>query len=47
MPQMPVFFVGLPIQIAIQIAVLMLVTSGMMLVFLERFQQAFAPLLAP
>lgn len=47
MPQMPVFFVGLPIQIVVQISVLLLTTSGMMLVFLSRFGDGIGAFLAP
>jgi flagellar biosynthetic protein FliR len=36
MPQLPVFFVGLPIQLVVMIGVLALTTSGAMLVFLDR-----------
>ena len=37
MPQLPVFFFGLPVQITVQLWVLMLVLSGIMLVFTRRF----------
>ena len=47
MPQMPVFFVGLPIQITIQIAVLMMAVSGIMMVFLMRFDEGYGVFLAP
>jgi len=39
MPQLPVFFVGLPIQVGLQIWVIMLAISGVMLVFLDYFAQ--------
>ena len=47
MPQMPVFFVGMPIQIVIQLSVLLLTVSGMMLVFLSRFGDGVGAFLAP
>ena len=40
MPQLPVFFFGLPVQISLQIWVLMVTVSGIMLVFTERFRTA-------
>ncbi len=46
MPQMPVFFVGLPIQIVVQISVLTLTLSGIMLVFLSRFGEGIGAFLA-
>ncbi|MCP5364661.1 MAG: flagellar biosynthetic protein FliR [Hyphomicrobiales bacterium] len=39
MPQLPVFFVGLPIQVGLQVWVIMLAISGVMLVFLDYFAQ--------
>ena len=42
MPQLPVFFFGMPFQIGAQIWVLMLTTSGIMLVFLDRFREGTA-----
>jgi flagellar biosynthetic protein FliR len=47
MPQMPVFFVGLPIQVTIQISVLALALSGIMIVFLTRFQEGLTGFLVP
>ncbi len=47
MPALPVFFIGLPIQLTIQISVLMLALSGMMIVFLSHFQDGYAAFLAP
>ncbi len=47
MPQMPVFFVGLPIQIAIQITLVTLALSGIMMVFLTRFDEGFRAFTAP
>jgi flagellar biosynthetic protein FliR len=43
MPQLPVFFFGMPIQISLQIWALMLTLSGIMLVFLTRFGDLLAP----
>lgn len=47
MPALPVFFVGLPIQIAMQITLLALTLSAIMLVFLTYFQEGMGSLLAP
>lgn len=47
MPQMPVFFIGLPVQIVIQFSVLMLALSGMMMVFLSRFEEGLGVFLTP
>ena len=47
MPAMPVFFVGLPIQLATQITVLMLTISSVMIVFLSKFQEGMGFLIAP
>ncbi len=47
MPQMPVFFVGLPIQIAIQLTLVMLALSGIMLVFITRFGESYRAFLVP
>lgn len=44
MPQLPVFFFGLPIQIGLQIWLLMLSISGIVLVFLDYFSQAVGAL---
>lgn len=44
MPQLPVFFFGLPIQIGAQLWVMMLTFSGIMLVFLGRFAALLGPL---
>lgn len=43
MPQMPVFFVGLPLQVGVQIIVLMLTLSGLFLVFLNNFREVYQP----
>ena len=42
MPQLPVFFFGLPVQVTVQIGALMIVFSSIMLVFLNHFQQGYA-----
>jgi len=47
MPQLPVFFFGLPLQISIQIWVMALALSGMMLVFLQHFSEGIGAILAP
>ncbi len=45
MPTLQVFFFGLPVQITVQIYVLMITFSGIMLVFLQAFSEAYAPFL--
>lgn len=45
MPTLQVFFFGLPIQIGLQIWVLMLCISGIMMVFLQAFSDGYAPFL--
>ena len=45
MPTLQVFFFGLPVQITVQIYVLMLTFSGSMLVFLQAYSDAYAPFL--
>ncbi len=47
MPALPVFFVGLPIQIGIQISVFALTISGIMMVFLSRFEEGFSAFIVP
>jgi flagellar biosynthetic protein FliR len=42
MPQLPVFFFGLPLQVGLQMWVIMLTVSGIMLVFLEHFAEMLA-----
>ena len=44
MPQLPVFFFGLPLQVGLQMWVIMLTVSGIMLVFLEHFADMLAAL---
>ena len=40
MPQLPVFFFGLPLQLGLQLWVMMVAVSGLMLVFLDHFAGA-------
>ena len=47
MPALPVFFFGLPIQLAAQIAIIMLTLSGIMLAFQSHFAESFGAFLAP
>lgn len=47
MPAMQVFFIGLPIQIVLQISVLLLTLSTIMLVFLTQFRAGFEAFLIP
>ncbi|MGF1639333.1 MAG: flagellar biosynthetic protein FliR [Rhodospirillales bacterium] len=47
MPQLPVFFFGLPAHIALQIWIMTLTLSGIMMVFLTRFAEGLAPFAAP
>jgi flagellar biosynthetic protein FliR len=42
MPQLPVFFFGLPLQLGLQLWVMMLTISGIMLVFLNQFADMLA-----
>lgn len=42
MPNLQVFFIGMPVQILIQLSVLLLALSGMMIVFLNDAQDTFA-----
>jgi flagellar biosynthetic protein FliR len=44
MPQLSVFFVGIPIQIGLQIWVIVLTISGIVLVFLNQFSELMAGL---
>ncbi len=46
MPTLQVFFFGLPLQVTVQIWVLMICLSGMMMVFLEAFRGAYAPFIS-
>ncbi|MBL6946492.1 MAG: flagellar biosynthetic protein FliR [Rhodospirillales bacterium] len=47
MPALPVFFFGLPIQIATQLSVMILVLSSIMLVFMTRFSEMFGAFVTP
>ncbi len=47
MPQLQVFFFGLPVQIGLQIWVLAIVFSGMMMVFLQNFTDAYQNFILP
>lgn len=40
MPQLPVFFFGLPLQITVQMSVFTITLSGIMLAFLQNFQES-------
>ena len=43
MPQLQVFFFGLPFQVTVQLWILMITTSGIILVFLNRFAETYSP----
>lgn len=45
MPTLQVFFFGLPVQISLQIWMMMLCLSGVMLVWLQAFQDGYTPFL--
>ena len=47
MPQLQIFFFGLPVQIGIQIWVLAITFSGMMMVFLENFSEVYQNFILP
>jgi len=47
MPQLQVFFFGLPAQIGLQLWVLMITFTGIMLVFLDNFADAFQNFILP
>jgi flagellar biosynthetic protein FliR len=47
MPQLPVFFFGMPVQIAFQIWMIVLTLSGIMMVFLSRFADSLMPFGGP
>ncbi len=47
MPQLQVFFFGLPVQIGMQIWVLAIVFSGMMMVFMQNFTGAYQTFILP
>lgn len=44
-PQIPIFFVAMPIQVVLAISTMTIVLSGIMLVFLDHFRAGFAPFL--
>lgn len=46
MPQLQVFFFGLPFQITVQFWVMMLALSGMMMAFLSHFAEGYGPFVA-
>jgi flagellar biosynthetic protein FliR len=47
MPQLQVFFFGLPFQIGLQIWVLAITVTGLMMVFLQKFEEAFESFILP
>jgi flagellar biosynthetic protein FliR len=47
MPQLPVYFFGMPLQVGLQVWVLVLTLSGLTLVFLDRFAGALGMLAPP
>lgn len=47
MPALPVFFFGLPLQIALQFWIMAVSITGMMIVFLSRFQEGYVAFLKP
>ncbi len=47
MPQLSVFFVGIPLQVGLQMWVITLTISGIILVFLNQFSQLMAALALP
>jgi flagellar biosynthetic protein FliR len=47
MPQLQVFFFGLPFQIGLQIWVLAITISGIMMVFLQKFEEAYESFILP
>ena len=47
MPQLQVFFFGLPVQIGLQIWVLAITVTGIMMVFLEKFKEAYQSFILP
>jgi len=46
-PQLPIFFVALPVQIVLSIATFMVATASIILAFLTYFQDSMEPFLAP
>lgn len=47
MPQLPVFFFGLPAQITLQYSIMMITIPGMMLVFMTYFEEEMLRFMAP
>jgi len=47
MPMLPIFFIGLPLQLLMQIITLMLALPAIMMVFMKYFQDGFVMFLAP
>ena len=47
MPMLPIFFIGLPLQLLMQIVTLMLVLPAIMMVFITYFQNGYVMFLAP
>jgi flagellar biosynthesis protein FliR len=47
MPMLPIFFIGLPLQLLMQIVTLMLALPAIMMVFMRFFQDGFIMFLAP
>ncbi len=47
MPQLPVFFFGMPVQISFQIWTIALTISGIMMIFLNRFSETLLPFATP
>ena len=47
MPQLPVFFVAMPVQIAVAFFLLLVVLPSMMMVFLDYFENGLENFLAP
>jgi flagellar biosynthetic protein FliR len=47
MPQLQVFFFGLPFQIGLQIWVLAVTVTGIMMVFLQRFEEVYENFILP
>ena len=47
MPQLQVFFSGLPLQIGIQIWVLAVAVTGVMMAFMQNFEEAYGNFILP
>ena len=47
MPALPIFFVGLPIQVTMQIAVFMITIAGIMMTFMNFFGENYRGLFLP